>query len=80
VRRSLRTCQWKRLNEYRLSNEEGVCSCCGGELHEMSTELRQELKIISAEISVVKQYPTKCCDKTQQKLLLIAKPAVESWS
>ena len=40
--------------EYRLSDEERVCSCCGGELHEMSTEVRQELKIIPAEVSVVK--------------------------
>jgi transposase len=40
--------------EYRLSEEEQNCSCCGGALHEMSTETRQELKIIPAEVKVVK--------------------------
>ena len=40
--------------EYRLSDEEQVCSCCGGNLHEMSTEVRQELKYIPAEVKVMK--------------------------
>lgn len=40
--------------EYRLASEEQVCSCCGGPLHEMSTEVRQELKIIPAQVKVVK--------------------------
>ncbi|QGQ96179.1 IS66 family transposase [Paenibacillus psychroresistens] len=40
--------------EYRLSEEEQTCSCCGGNLHEMSTETRQELKLIPAEIKLVK--------------------------
>jgi transposase len=40
--------------EYRLSEEEQVCSCCGGALHEMSTEVRQELIYIPAELKVRK--------------------------
>src|SRR5699024_5513340 len=28
--------------ESRLPSEEQVCSCCGGQLHEMSTEVRKE--------------------------------------
>jgi hypothetical protein len=40
--------------EYRLSPEEQVCSCCNGAMHEMSTEVRQELKFIPAELKVVK--------------------------
>lgn len=40
--------------EYSLPSEEQVCSCCGGPLHEMSTEIRQELKIIPAIVKVVK--------------------------
>ncbi|QSQ08855.1 hypothetical protein H0A61_01200 [Koleobacter methoxysyntrophicus] len=40
--------------EYRLPEEEQVCSCCGGALHEMGTEVRQELKVIPAQVSVVK--------------------------
>lgn len=39
--------------EYRLPKEDQFCSC-GNDLHEMSTETRQELKIIPAEVKVVK--------------------------
>lgn len=39
--------------EYRLTEEEQVCLCCSGDLHEMSTEVRQELEIIPAEVKVV---------------------------
>jgi transposase len=53
--------------EYRLSLEDQVCSCCGGTLHEMSTEIRKELKIIPAEVKVVehKRYVYACrgCEK-----------------
>lgn len=53
--------------EYRLIKEEQVCSCCGGALHEMSTETRQELKIIPAEVKVVKHvryvYACRRCEK-----------------
>lgn len=53
--------------EYRLSYEDQVCSCCGGNLHEMSTEIRKELKIIPAEVKVVehKRYVYGCrnCEK-----------------
>ena len=38
--------------EYRLP-EERVCPCCGGK-SEMSTEVREELKIIPAKVSIVK--------------------------
>ena len=31
--------------EYRLSEEEQVCSCCNGKLHEMSTECPSGIKI-----------------------------------
>ena len=49
--------------EYRLPAEEQVCLCCGGSLHEMSTEVRQELKIIPAQVKVVKhvRYVYSCC-------------------
>lgn len=40
--------------EYRLPPEEQVCTVCGGPLHEMSTGVRRELKIISAQVKVVK--------------------------
>lgn len=55
--------------EYRLSEEERVCLCCTGVLHEMSTEVRQELKIIPAEVKVVKHvryvYACRHCDREE---------------
>lgn len=53
--------------EYRLPPEEQVCSCCDGFLHEMSTEVRQELKYVPAVIKVVKHvryvYACRHCER-----------------
>jgi transposase len=40
--------------EYRLPEEEQVCPQCNGHLHEMSTEVRQELKFIPAQVKLIK--------------------------
>jgi len=64
--------------EYRLSDEERVCSCCGGEIHGMSTEVRQELKIIPAQVSVVKHvrhvYACRRCEREDVKTPIITAP------
>ncbi|GMA49403.1 transposase [Alicyclobacillus contaminans] len=53
--------------EYRLSEAEQVCTCCGGLLHEMSSEVRKELKIIPAVMKVVEHvqfiYACRHCEK-----------------
>jgi len=53
--------------EYRLPEEEQVCPCCQGALHEMSTQVRQEIAVIPPQIKVVKhvQYIYACrrCEK-----------------
>ena len=55
--------------EYRLPEEEQVCSCCGGPLHEMSTEVRQELKIIPIQVKLVKHvryvYSCRQCEQKE---------------
>lgn len=55
--------------EYRLPEEEQVCSCCGGKLHEMSTEVRQEIIYIPAEVKVRKHvryvYSCRPCEKNE---------------
>jgi transposase len=55
--------------EYRLPEEEQVCPCCKGALHEMSSEVRQELKIVPASVSVVKHvryiYACRHCDQKE---------------
>jgi len=53
--------------EYRLTKDEQVCPCCQGTLHEMSTQVRQEIAVIPPQIKVVKhvQYIYACrrCEK-----------------
>lgn len=39
---------------YELPESDQVCSCCGGALHEMSMETRNEIAIIPAEVKVVR--------------------------
>lgn len=39
--------------EYRLPEHERICPCCNGALHEMSKEIRRELKVTPPEVSVV---------------------------
>lgn len=55
--------------EYKLPEEEQVCECCGGHLHEMSTEVRKEIKIIPAQMKVVEhvQYVYSCrnCERNE---------------
>lgn len=40
--------------EHELAEDEKVCPQCEGPLHEMGTEVRQEIKIVPAQVSVVK--------------------------
>jgi transposase len=53
--------------EYRLSEEERVCTCCGNEMHEMSSETRHEVKLIPAQVKIVQHvrfvYGCRNCEK-----------------
>ena len=53
--------------EYRLPEEEQVCSCCGGRLHEMSVEERKELKIVRPQVKVISHvryvYSCRHCER-----------------
>jgi transposase len=64
--------------EYRLSEEEQVCSCCSGFLHEMSTEVRQEIKYIPAEVKVVKHvryvYSCRHCEREEFETPIVTAP------
>jgi transposase len=64
--------------EYRLSEEEQVCSCCSGFLHEMSTEVRQEIKYIPAEVKVVKHvryvYSCRHCEREELETPIVTAP------
>ena len=64
--------------EYRLPPEERICPCCGEELKEMSTEVRQELKIIPAQVSLVKHvrfiYACRRCEKENIQTPVVTAP------
>lgn len=64
--------------EYRLPVEQQVCSCCGGPLHEMSTEVRQELKLIPAQVKVVKHvryvYSCRRCEQEEINTPVVTAP------
>ena len=66
--------------EYHLPEAEQVCPCCGGSLHAMSTEVRQELKIVPAEVKVVRHvrhvYACRRCERegTQTPVITAAMP------
>nr|WP_301281721.1 IS66 family transposase [Virgibacillus proomii] len=57
--------------EYRLPAEEQVYSCCAGGLHEMSTQVRKELKVIPAQVKVVEHvqhvYSCRHCEQHEIK-------------
>lgn len=64
--------------EYHLPAEEQVCPCCNGPLHAMSTEVRQELKVIPAEVKVVKHvrhvYSCRQCEREATETPVITAP------
>jgi len=53
--------------EYRLPEEEQVCDSCGSPLHEMSEELRHEVKLIPAQVRMIQHarivYGCRNCEK-----------------
>ena len=54
--------------EYRIPEEERICACCGGAMHEMSTEIRHEVKLVPAQVKIVQHvrfvYGCRNCEKT----------------
>ena len=53
--------------EYRLEEEDKVCPACNDPLHEMSKEIRKELKVIPAQVKIVEHiryvYACRACEK-----------------
>ena len=64
--------------EYRLSEEEQACSCCGNTMHTMSTETRQEMQIIPAQVKVVKHvrhvYACRHCEREEIRTPVVTAP------
>lgn len=59
----------KETIEYRLTDEEQVCSCCNGIIHEMSKEVRKELEIIPPQVKVIEHvryiYSCRHCESNE---------------
>jgi transposase len=63
---------------YELPESEQVCSCCGGSLHEMSTETRHEIAVIPAEVKVVRHvrqvYACRHCEREEIRTPIVTAP------
>jgi len=68
--------------EYDLPEQDQICPRCSGALHAMSTEVRQELKIIPAEVKVVKHvrhvYSCRQCEREGTETPVITAPMPDS--
>ena len=64
--------------EYHLPEEKQTCSCCGNALHQMSTEVRQEIDIIPPQAKVVKHvrhvYSCRHCEREEIKTPIVTAP------
>jgi transposase len=64
--------------EYKLPEEEQICKCCGGKLHEMSTETRREIEVIPAQVKVVEHvryvYGCRDCEKNEITTPIVTSP------
>jgi transposase len=67
------------VREYRLPEDEQVCSACGGHMHEMSTQTREELEIIPAQVRVIRHvryvYGCRHCDKSEIEVPIVTAEA-----
>ncbi|MNF62830.1 Transposase IS66 family protein [compost metagenome] len=63
---------------YELPVSEQICTCCGGELHEMSTETRNEIAVIPAEVKVVRHvrqvYACRRCEREEIRTPIVTAP------
>jgi transposase len=65
--------------EYRLPQEEQICSCCGGPSHEMGTEEHHEFNFVPAKATIIKHvryvYGCRRCEKEGTEVPIKVAPA-----
>lgn len=63
---------------YELPEAEQVCACCGGALHVMSTETRNEITVIPAEVKVLRHvrqvYACRHCEREEIHTPIVTAP------
>lgn len=64
--------------EYRLPEDEQVCEACGDHRHEMSKQVRRELKIVPAQVMVVEHvqyvYGCRTCEQQSDSTPIVKAP------
>lgn len=65
--------------DYTLPPEQQICACCGGPLHEMSTETREELQFIPAQLKRIEHvrhvYSCRQCERSGETVPILTAPA-----
>ncbi|TFE26250.1 IS66 family transposase [Cohnella luojiensis] len=63
---------------YSLTESEQICACCGGTLHEMSTETRSEIAIVPAQVKVIRHerqvYGCRHCERNEIHTPIVTAP------
>jgi transposase len=63
---------------YELPTAEQVCTCCGGALHGMSTETRQEIAVVPAQVKVIRHvrqiYACRTCEREGERTPIVSAP------
>ncbi|THF72439.1 IS66 family transposase [Cohnella fermenti] len=63
---------------YELAEGERICECCGGSLHEMTTETRSELTFVPAQFKVTKHvrqvYACRHCERHELQTPIVTAP------
>ena len=64
---------------YDLPEAERICPACAGEMHQMGSDVRQEIKIIPASVTLVKhmraKYACRHCQREETKTPILTAPA-----
>lgn len=64
---------------YALEEGEQICTCCGGALHEMSTETRSEIAIVPPQVKVIRKvrqvYSCRHCEQNEVQTPIVTAPA-----
>ncbi|MCY9663668.1 IS66 family transposase [Paenibacillus alginolyticus] len=63
---------------YALAENEQICACCGGALHEMTTETRREIAVVPPQVKVVQHvrqvYACRHCERDELKTPIVTAP------
>jgi len=63
---------------YQLTEEEQLCECCGGALHEMSTETRSEIAIVPPQVKIIRHvrqvYACRHCEREDIQTPIVTAP------